>query len=205
MNFKTSCISCGQRFEATDEHAGLTIICPNCEEEFIVEKIPDNLPESYMSITEATTITECFTNVLADKKTTFAPISLLPASKVRVFKAMMLWLARLKKDGLLDNASSVAATAVVGLNFFIDDNDCFLANDNSIKEGHQEYSRKMNIILNAGIELTNRFEVDAFIDELKKLSTDDPLYWQKVYTLAGVSMTPSESKKKGFWSWIFGG
>jgi hypothetical protein len=207
MNFKTTCISCGQRFEAADEHIGLTIICPNCEEEFIVEKIAENLPESYMSITEATKIAECFTDVLADKKTTFAPTSLLPASKVRILKAMMLWLARLKKDGHFEHVKSVASTAAGGLITFVDLDDCVIANDDSIGVGHPQYPRKQNAHdkfasdLKKGIE---RKEISAFVAELEKLFADDPLYWQKVYTLAGVSMTPPESEKKGFWSGIFG-
>lgn len=206
MNFRTTCLSCGQRFEATDEHVGLTIICPNCQEEFIVAKIPENLPESYMSITEATTITEGFTDILADKKTTFAPISLLPASKVRILKAMMLWLARSKKDGYFELVKSVTSTAAGGLITFIDDDECIIANDNSIVEGHLEYPRKMNAHDKLALDLTNRIEgkeISVFVVELEKLKTDDPLYWQKVYTLSGVSMTPPEPKKKGFWSGFF--
>ena len=209
VEFTTTCFNCRQNFIATDEHEGVAVICPNCQEEFIVEKIPENLPESYMSVTEATTISDRFSDVLADKKTPHAPVSLLPASKVRIVKAMMIWLARLKKDGFFDHVSGVASTAAMGLISFIDDDDCVLANDDSsLKEGHPDHSRRLNILHKLGSELTEgrwMKEMEAFIDELEKLSTDDPLYWQKVYTLAGVSMTPPESKKKGFWSGLFGG
>jgi hypothetical protein len=187
----------------------MAIICLNCQEEFIVEKIPELLLESYISITEATTISDRFIDLLADKKTTYAPASLLPASKVRIVKAMMIWLARLKKDGHFDHVKSVASTAAGGLDWFIYDDDCVLANDDSsLKEGHPEHSRKRNIRRKWLSDFTEQRwmkELSAFINELEKLSMDDPLYWQKVYTLAGVSMTPPESKKKGFWSGLFGG
>jgi hypothetical protein len=209
MTFKTTCPNCSQRFEATDEHIGVAIICPNCQEEFIVEKIPELLLESHISITEATTISDRFIDLMADKKTTYAPASLLPASKVRIVKAMMIWMAQLKKDGHFNHVKSFASTAASGLTFFIDDEDCVLVNDDScLEEGYPEHSRNRNIPRKWGSdfkELRWMKEVEAFIDELEKFSTDDPLYWQKVYTLAGVSMTPLESKKKGFWSGLLGG
>jgi hypothetical protein len=209
-NFRVSCHSCGQNYIATDEYEGVFIVCSNCQVEFLVVRSPLNLPESYMSIEEATSISDNFTGILAEKQTTYAPVSLLPASKERIVKALMIWIAQAKREGCLDKVRGLTSTMLSGgLAFFIEDDVCELANNATMNKGDAIHSREWTAVRSSFMaEFTysvNKGEIDNFLRELDQISSNDPLYWQKIYSLAGVSFAPPESKKKSFWSGLFGG
>ena len=42
-----------------------------------------------------------------------------------------------------------------------------------------------------------RMELESFVEKVKNISTQDPIFWQRVYTLCGLPYSPP--KKKSLW------
>ena len=151
----------------------------------------------------------------ADEGSAFYASS-LPHSPERIIQAMKLVLAHdIQNRSLTEETRNAIGTGASMLARFIDDREAQRLN--SIKRNFKasdcaglppdEFRKQVKIIdevhnwtqnaMMAG--LTLRRGLSDFIETVEQFDTIDPLYWQRVYTLAGVEYVVTKKRSFGDW------
>jgi hypothetical protein len=178
-----------------------------------------------MTLSDAKNIVSDYGEALAIKKPNEGPAfceSRLPHSPMEIMQAMKLLLAdEIQLSSFTEDFRNMIATGAMFLPYFIDDmevqrlytikNNFSAANRVGLSD--QEFSERSEAIqevhewtLNArtaGAGL--RGELADFIKVVKNFDQDDPLYWQRVYTLIGLEYSPPTKppvNKRSFWEWF---
>jgi hypothetical protein len=135
-------------------------------------------------------------------------VSLLPTDKETIIKATKLFVAYLIEFESLDKqAEDALIVSLSGIGTFVPDDRAMKINEavKLIRSGVTEHEEEKKIFGEFITEMdgTNIIQdVEEFINSVYALNREDPLFHQRVYTLAGIEYSPS--KKKSFWSSIFG-
>jgi hypothetical protein len=145
--------------------------------------------------------------------------SRLPDSPERIVQAMKLWLAHdIRVGSLTEEFRNQIGTAASRLLHFVADDRA-----RQLNAAKSEWStRPSDLSVEALEELAEatlsadewdvqaeaagfslRCELSDFVATVQKLDPADQLYWQRVYTLAGLEYPPG-SKKRSFWDWFSG-
>ena len=173
-----------------------------------------------MTLNDAQKIVQEYGSVLEAEKPDGGPAcyaSHLPSSPERIMQAMKLWLAHdIQKRSLTQEFQSMVGGAASRLSYYIRDEEAdrlnavssdfspqkrvglspeqFMERAKAIGEVH-EWTTTAQI---AGISLSR--ELSDFVAAVELFDPSDQLYWQRVYTLAGVEY--SVTKKHSFWNWF---
>lgn len=171
-----------------------------------------------MTLNDAQKIVQDYGSVLEAEKPDGGPAcfaSRLPDSPERIMQAMKLWLAHdIQKGSLAQEFQSMIGGAASRLSYYIRDEEAyrinaisgdfspekrvglspeqFMARAKAVGEVH-EWTTTAQI---AGIALSR--ELSDFVTAVELFDRSDKLYWQRVYTLAGLEY--SVPKKWSFWS-----
>lgn len=166
-----------------------------------------------MTLQDAEKIARNFGGVLARKKATdglASCASLLPDSPERIVQAMKLWLAlEIQKRSLTEEFRNEIGTVASRLPYFIKDDEARRLNSSALPKNTadlstDDYAAKVNVYMEAQRWATSaniaglavRSDLSNFIAAVEQFDPDDSLYWQRVYTLAGLEYSPS--KKRSF-------
>jgi hypothetical protein len=149
-------------------------------------------------------------------------LSQLPAPPQRIIQAMKLALASdIYSGGLTEDMRNSIGHGASFLPSFIPDDEAQRINNinrnfkvSDIRRLPPDEAKKQiqirgevgNWKINAGTAgLTLRHELEAFIESVQQYEPTDPIFWQRVYTLAGLEYsTPAKPayKKRSFWDWF---
>ena len=162
-----------------------------------------------MTLDDAEKLVHEYSSMLAEGSPPDEPAgrsSRLPDSKRRIIQAAQLWLAyTIQKRRLSDECQNMIKTVVGTLPYFVSDKDALRLND--IKRrfkpagcaplSAQEFMAHRDEIttlekwdidaMSAGLAL--RCELSEFVAAVQAYDPDDPLYWQRVYTLVGLRLS----------------
>ncbi len=167
-----------------------------------------------MTLQDAEKIVQEFGSALASESATGGPASYtsrLPHSPERIIQAMKLWLAHdIQNLSLTQEFRDEIGTAASRLPYFIEDEEArrlnatsrsfspagraglstedFMARAKAVGEVH-EWTTSAHI---AGSSL--RGELSDFIAAVEKFNPADALFWQRVYTLAGLEYPPPRKR-----------
>jgi hypothetical protein len=170
-----------------------------------------------MTLQAAEKIVQEFGSVLASDNATDGPassVSRLPCSPERILQAMKLWLAHdIQNRSLTEVFRNEIGTAASRLPYFIEDEEArrlnatsrsfspterapvttedFIDRAKAVGDMH-EWTTTAQI---AGWSL--RGELSDFIATVEEFDPEDPLYWQRVYTLVGLEYSPT--RKRSLW------
>ena len=173
-----------------------------------------------MTLRDAERIVQEFGSVLASESTTDAPAShasRLPHSPERIVQAMKLWLAHdIQRRSLTQEFRNEIGTAASRLPFFIEDDEArhlnmtsykfspaaraglapedFIARSKAAGEVH-DWTIAAHI---AGSSL--RGQLSDFIAAVEQFDPADSIFWQRVYTLAGLEYSPM--RKRSFLDFV---
>lgn len=172
---------------------------------------PHRASRIVMTLNEAKTIVADYGDALAIKNPNEDPAfckSRLPHSPMKIMQAMKLLLAdEIQLSSFTEDFRNMIATGAMFLPYFIDDMEVQRLNTiknnfsaaNRVGLSDQEFSERSEAIqevhewtrdaLTAGAGL--RSELADFIKTVKQFDQDDPLYWQRVYTLVGLAYSPA--------------
>lgn len=136
--------------------------------------------------------------------------SVLPYSKTQIRQALMLDLANHIYEGTLDDDyKNIITGSVAPLAYYYDDAKAdYLDQDFKLSKITGVVDRSSDEILKireafeeankcGGIALSMRLEIEDFVKRVKQIDLQDPIFWQRVYTLCGLPYT--EPRKKSFW------
>ena len=148
-------------------------------------------------------------------------LSQLPAPPQKIMQAMKLSLANDIRNGALTEHRRNAIGG--GANFltrFIPDDEAQRLNtikrnakrSRGTRLSPDEFDKRMQIMDEIGnwtinamaTGLTLRCEITTFIESVQQIDVGDPLFWQRVYTFAGLEYSdPAKpvAKKRSFWDW----
>lgn len=149
-------------------------------------------------------------------------LSRLPAPPQRIMQAMKLVLANdIHSGALTQDMRNAIGTGASMLTRFITDSDAqrlngikrnFKASDvahlppDEFRKQSQIIDEVHNWTTNAmAAGLTLRSQLTAFIESVQQFELRDLLFWQRVYTLAGLEYSaPAKPapKKRSFWDWF---
>jgi hypothetical protein len=164
-----------------------------------------------MTLEDAETIVHEYGSVLATETATDGPASCssrLPHSPEQIVQAMKLWLAyEIQNHSLTQEFRNEIGTVASRLPYFIEDEEAcrlntittntspaeraslsmkdFTERMVAMKEVHEWATQAML----AGLSL--RCGLSDFVAAVEKFDPTDSLYWQRVYTLAGLEYFPS--------------
>ncbi len=170
-----------------------------------------------MTLQDAEKIVQEYGSVLANEGATDGPdgpasyASRLPHSQERIIQAMKLWLAHdIQKRSLTQEFRNMIGTAASRLPFFIEDEEArhlnttsrsfspaeraglateaFIARAKAAGEVH-EWAQNAHV---AGSMLWG--ELSDFIAAVEQFDPADSLFWQRVYTLAGLEYSPTRKR-----------
>ncbi|MEQ1751821.1 MAG: hypothetical protein ABL974_20535 [Prosthecobacter sp.] len=149
-------------------------------------------------------------------------LSRLPAPPQRIMQAMKLALASdIHSGALTEDMRNHFGGGASFLTRFIPDDEAQRLNDikrnfkssdvarlppDEFRKQSQIMGEVLNWTTNAMMAgLTLRSELTAFIESVQQLDPRDSLFWQRVYTLAGLEYSaPAKPapKKRTFWDWF---
>lgn len=144
-------------------------------------------------------------------------VSHLPVSHQRIVQAMKLWLAHdIKNNSLTHAFRNEVESAASRLPYFIDDEEAcrinMMCRRSSQKESNdlstEEFiaRAKADVVMHEWMMqaqirgLSLRSDLSDFIARVEKFEPADSLYWQRVYTLAGLEY--SSKIKRSFWDFF---
>jgi hypothetical protein len=171
-----------------------------------------------MTVEDAEKIVQEYSAVLATESATDGPASYasrLPHSPERIVQAMKLWLAHdIQNRSLTQEFQNEIGTVASRLPYFIEDAEAhrlntirrsfspaarvglareeFIARAKAVREVDEWAT---NAVI-AGLSL--RRELSEFIAAVEQFDTTDSLYWQRVYTLAGLEHSPTRKSAEAF-------
>ena len=171
-----------------------------------------------MTLQDAERIVQEFGSTLSSESATDGPASCasrLPHSPDNIIQAMKLWLAHyIQNHSLTQGFRNELGTAACRLPYFVKDEEArrlnttncsfspaqrtelttedFMARAKAVGAVH-EWTTNAQI---AGSSL--RSELSDFVATVEQFDPEDPLFWQRVYTLAGLEYPPA--RKRSFWN-----
>lgn len=152
---------------------------------------PRNVVHPPMSPYDADNIVQQFAAVLAvePKYGEIArPASILPGSRRTIVSATKLLLGYLYRQRRLDESISSSLTvACMSLGQFCDDQLAASINRASIL---RERTPELSSFRRGMVDTSIRFELQSFLDSVVELPASDPLWVQRLYTLAGLEYSP---------------
>jgi hypothetical protein len=161
-----------------------------------VKELTDERVESVtMTPTEAETIVQQYGAALARGTPIESGIaryeSYLPCSKERIKQAFKIFLAfQIEYQSLGKESTENLLGALSGLNAFVPAETADRINNS----GHSLEDKEYWEFTQAMFGLDIRQEMDDFIGEVRGLDKDDPLFHQRVFTLAGLPYSPKVEK-----------
>jgi len=136
--------------------------------------------------------------------------SVLPYSKTQIRQALMLDLAHHIYEGTLDDDyKNIITGSVSPLAYYYDDakadrlDQAFkLSKITGVVDRSSDEALKIREAFEeankcGGIALSMRLEIEDFVKRVKQIDLQDPIFWQRVYTLCGLPYT--DPKKKSLW------
>jgi hypothetical protein len=167
-----------------------------------------------MTLQDAEKIVQEFGSTLASESATDRPASYsshLPHSPERIVQAMKLWLALAIHNGSLTHEfRNEIGTVASRLPFFIKDEEARLLNTTSrsfspeerVGLSTEDFMTRATAVrevhrwtMNAHIAGSSlRGELSDFIAAVEQFDPADSLFWQRVYTLAGLEYPPTRKR-----------
>lgn len=163
-----------------------------------------------MKLDKARKIINKYGAALATEEAILRRESLLPCDKDTIVKAAKLFLAYLiEYDTLNEDTEQSMITSIAGIGSFVPDKEAIEVNKvlHSMRAGEipsddPRIAPAMQKVTSKMISLELMSEIQNFILEVRLLDRFDPLYHQRIYTLAGIEYSPE--KKRSFWRTLFG-
>ncbi len=135
--------------------------------------------------------------------------SRLPHPGEKIIEAMKLWLAHdIQNRSLTEEFCNELGTAAARLPHFFEDEQARRMNavlDQPaavLDQPALAFKREaMELLLQASLTGASiRSELRDFVSAVQQFDLDDPLYYQRVYTLAGVEYAPARNRSS--WEWF---
>jgi|GEM_PF-5573369 len=144
-----------------------------------------------MDYLEAKTIVKKYVDAIADAESFIAhKESLLPCSKARIIIAYKVFMAHVVRYQTITTEEFNHLMNLLNLiDSFVSDDEWDLLKRLSLSNEPTEIKRYIEFGGNALMSDLHD-EVIVFIQEIQKLDTDDPLYPQKIYSLANIEYKP---------------
>lgn len=127
-------------------------------------------------------------------------ISSLPANKDTIIKAYKLFIAHyIEYDILTEEIGNQLVLALCGINIFVTDSEAQTINSSAslrkvgVPADDPRIRNSVQFMMKNGYDGVLFDEINEFIGQVQDLNKEDPLYHQRIYTLAGVEYIPEES------------
>ncbi|WP_342422323.1 hypothetical protein [Paenibacillus sp. FSL E2-0178] len=136
-------------------------------------------------------------------------MSLLPCDKETIIKANKIYIAYLIRYKIInDKIMDALIVSLSGIGSFIEDNRANQINKSIqlYKSGeYDEYvnSKEYSEFLQGIVNINMIEDVQEFIETVYGFDDDDPLYFQRVCTLAGVEYIAERTNRRSFWKTLF--
>lgn len=169
-----------------------------------------SLEVNRMNIEKAREIVNQYGGALAKESVQLRRESLLPCDKNTIVIAHKLFIAYHIEWSILTDELENALTIAIGtLSGFIPDNEAREANAvlaafkaGKISSDDQRMTDAMKLVTNLMYSPEIAEDFSNFIYSVRDLDREDPLYQQRICTLAGIEYI--SPKKKSFWASLFG-
>jgi hypothetical protein len=163
-----------------------------------------------LEVPKALEIVNHYGAAIASEEVAVRRLSLLPSNKETIVKAFKISTAyRIEFDTLTDELENALTASLGHLSAFIPDEEANEANatlkavkEKKIATDDPKVQKALNLLTQVMYDPELADEFKHFINVVRSLDRDDPLFRQRVYTLAGVEYPPP--RKKSFWASLFG-
>jgi hypothetical protein len=163
-----------------------------------------------MNLEKARAIVEKYGAALAKEEAPLRRESLLPSDKNTIIKATKLFIAYLIEfHGLTEDSEQSLISSIGYITAFVPDREAIEVNhvlesftSGQIPSGDPRVGAAVKKATDAMYSSELADDIQRFIYEVHQLDREDPLYHQRIYTLAGIEY--SLEKKRSFWASLFG-